>query len=112
MFPWGNSVDIPSQQDWPHLRIKETGSFGAQGWPDGPKTAFDSHPLTPSPEGISPAEFSKYLICFSLKRLILFSFEAYLYLDRAYSAVEFELLKQKLCLVYEPFVHVIRYLLK
>ena len=71
-----------------------------------------NHPLTPSPEGISPDEFSKYLICFSLKRLTLFSFEAYLYLDRAYSAVEFELLKQKLCLVYEHFVHVIRYLLK
>lgn len=110
-------MDFPSQHHWPHLRIKETGSFGAQGWLAGPRSPLAPKlPLIPIPsplvlKGFLP-EFSKYLICFSLKRLMLFSFEAYLYLDRAYSAIEFELLKQKLCPVYEHFVHVIRHLLK
>lgn len=62
-FPAGNLADLHSQQDWLHLRIKETGSFSVQGWSEGltqplcPKAAFNSHPLIPSLEGLSPSEF-------------------------------------------------------
>lgn len=106
-----------SQQDavGSHLRIKwKLAALAPRAGPsmDGPQNCLDSHPPPLVLKGFLLLNFSKYRICFSLKRLILSPLRhIYIWIE-LYSAVEFELLKQKLCSVYEHFVICYKILIK